>query len=270
MRLLPQDPRWLQIAFLGAFVATGIAQGVVPAWQAPVTVGAALAAQLLLQKLRPGGASGLLSAGITGLGLTLLLRSDLVWIPPAAALLAIASKGLLRVGGKHVFNPANLGLCAAMLGTHHAWASPSQWGESTGLLFFFAALGLMVVVRALRSDVSLAFLLFWTALKAARVLWLGQRLAVLEHQLALGSLVVFAFFMISDPRTTPASRKGRVLFAAMVAGLAFVLQHHFWVMNAPVWALVVLAPLVPLLDKCFHGQSYRWPVLQSLQPAGAP
>jgi Na+-transporting NADH:ubiquinone oxidoreductase subunit NqrB len=270
MRLLPRDPRWLQIAFLGTFACTGIAAGVVPLWQGPLTVTAALGTHALIERLRRLPSSGLLSPAITGLGLTLLLRSDLVWLPPLAAAVAIASKSLLRFGGRHVFNPANLGLCAAMLCTHHAWASPSQWGESTAMLFFFAALGLMVVVRALRSDVSLAFLLFWVALKASRVLWLGQRAAVLEHQLAIGSLVVFAFFMISDPKTTPATRGGRVLFAGCVAGLAFVLQHHFWVMNAPVWALLTLAPTVPLIDRLFKGQPYQWPALPSLQPAGVP
>ena len=268
MHWLPNDPRFLQVAFLGAFVITGLGLGIIPWTQAPLTVGAALLTQAVLG--RPAQATGYLSPAITGLGLTLLLRSDLIWLPPLAAVAAIASKSLLRVKGKHVFNPANLGLALAMLLSPHAWASPSQWGEGTGLLFFFAALGLAVVVKALRSDISFAFLLFWVVLKAARVLWLGQRLPVLEHQLALGSLVVFTFFMISDPKTTPDSRKGRVLYALAVAALAFVLQHHFWVMNAPVWALFALSPLVPLLDRLFQGHAYRWPALHNLQPAGVP
>ena len=56
---------------------------------------------------------------------------------------------------------------------------------------------------AFRTDVSLAFLGSWVLLKLGRVLWLGQRPAVLGHQLLVGSLILFTFFMISDPKTTP-------------------------------------------------------------------
>ena len=63
---------------------------------------------------------------ITALGLSLLLLSDLAWVPPLAAFVAVASKFVLRVRGKHVLNPANLGLAASFLLTTHAWSSPSQ------------------------------------------------------------------------------------------------------------------------------------------------
>lgn len=278
MRLpAPRDPRWFQIAFLGSFVAAGIWLGVIPLWQPLPTVAAALLTQMLCLRLRRAPSPGHLSPLITGLGLTLLVRSDLLWLPPLAAGLAIASKFFVRWNGKHIFNPANLGLALSMLATSHAWASPSQWGESAALLFWFLALGLTVVVRALRSDVSFAFLGFWTALKLARVLWLGSPhpFDVLEHQLATGSLIVFTFFMISDPKTTPDSRLGRVIFAGVVAVAAFVMQHHFWIQNAPVWALFALSPLVPLLDRVLKGVRYQWPSLSqpqltpSLNPAGA-
>ena len=266
MRLpLPKDPRWLQIAFLGSFAVAGMYQEVIPLVQPLLTVAAAAASQWLNTKLRRAPSQGYLSAVITGLGLALLVRSDLIWLPALVAALAIASKFWIRVRGKHVFNPANLGLAGGMLATTHIWASPSQWGEDTTLLFWFLALGLTVVVRALRTDISFAFLAFWIALKAGRVLYLGQRLAVLEHQLAFGSLIVFTFFMISDPKTTPDSRAGRILYAGLVATLAFVLQHRFWVMSSPVWALFALSPLVPVIDWLIKGVRYQWPSLAAPQ-----
>jgi enediyne biosynthesis protein E5 len=271
---LPRDPRWLQIAFLSSFVACGAALGAVPLQQAPLAVAAAALTQLAWVRIRHLPNPGYLSPIITGLGVALLVRSDLFWLPPLAASAAIASKYLIRFNGKHLFNPANFGLCAGMLATHHVWASPSQWGENSMLLFAFVALGLAVVVRALRSDISFAFLAFWVVLKAARVMWLGQPFGVLEHQLATGSLIVFTFFMISDPKTTPDSRSGRVLFAGVIAVVAFVAQHGFWVMNAPLWALFFLAPLVPVLDRVVRGVRYQWPSIAAanptqLHPAGA-
>jgi hypothetical protein len=124
---------------------------------------------------------------------------------------------------------------------------------------WFAVLGLAVVSRSFRTDVSLAFLGSWVLLKLGRVLWLGQRPAVLGHQLLVGSLILFTFFMISDPKTTPDRRSARIGWAMVVAVLAFVLQHQAWVMNAPVWALLLLSPAVPLLDRLFPASRFTWP-----------
>ncbi len=265
----PREPRWFQIAFLGSFLVAGLQSDAIPAWEPPLTVGTALLTQAGLGRWKRAPPGHLLSGAITGLGLTLLLRSDIPWIPPLAAVGAIASKFLLRIKGKHVFNPANGALVGAMLLTTHVWCSPSQWGESTVLLFWFIALGITVSVRSLRSDISLAFLVFWLALKAGRVLYLGQRPQVLVHQVSIGSLIVFTFFMISDPKTTPDHRLARIAFAGLVAVLAFTLQHGYWIQNAPIWALAVLSPLVPLLDRLARSERYRWPTLTH-EPACAP
>ena len=253
---LPRDPRWLQIAFLGSFLAAGLIAKVIPFWEPPLTVGAALATQALFGRWKRAPPGHLLSGAITGLGLALLMRSDLLWLPPLAAMLAIASKFLIRIRGKHLFNPANGALAAFMLATPHAWC--------TALMCWFLALGLMVSVRALRSDISLGFVGCWIALKAGRVLYLGQRPEVLLHQLSIGSLIVFTFFMISDPKTTPDHRATRLAFAALVATVAFVMQHTFWIQNAPIWALAVLTPLVPLFDRVARSTRYQWPTLNSV------
>ena len=245
---LPKDPRWLQIAFLGSFLLVGLSARDFPIWHAPLLFATALATQMAFTRLLRLPDVGLLSPIITSFGLTLLLRTDLLWVPPLAAFFAIASKFALRIRGRHFFNPANFGLCASMLLTTHAWCSPAQWGEDAILLLWVLALGCMVAHRAFRNDVSLAFLGSWIALRAARVLYLGQRPPVLLHQLESGSLLLFTFFMISDPKTTPRARAARLAFAGFVAALAFVLQHVAWARNPVLWALFLSAPLVPLLD----------------------
>ena len=245
---LPRDPRWLQIGFLASFLSVGLSARDFPIWHAPLIFATALATQIAFIRLLDLRDAGLLSPIITSFGLTLLLRTDVVWIPPLAAFLAIASKFVLRIRGRHFFNPANFGLCACMLLTPHAWCSPAQWGEGPLLLLWVLALGCMVAHRAFRSDVSLAFLGSWVVLRAARVLYLGQRAPVLLHQLESGSLLLFTFFMISDPKTTPRGRVARLAFAACVAGLAFALQHVVYARNAIVWALFFTALLTPVLD----------------------
>jgi Na+-transporting NADH:ubiquinone oxidoreductase subunit NqrB len=258
---LPQDPRILQIAFLGSFLLAGLTflEFELRPWQPPVILATACATQWAMTRLYRVPDAGYRSVLISSLGLSLLLRSDVLWVPPLAAFIAIASKFVIRVRGKHVFNPTNLGLAACLFLTPHAWSSPSQWGESAGLIAWFGIFGLSVAHRAFRSDVSLAFLASWVALKMARVLYLGQRPEVLLHQLNVGSLILFAFFMISDPKTTPDRRSARIAFAAAVAGLAFVLQHSFWWYNALIWALVLLSTVVPLIDRLLPSDRYHWP-----------
>ena len=252
---LPADPRVLQIAFLGSFLLFGAASLDFPIWQAPLLIAACVATQFSCTRLLKLPSAGYRSPLITALGLSILLRSDLLWVPPLAGCIGIAGKFFLRVHGKHVFNPATLGLGAALLITPHAWCSPSQWGHGLVLAGWFACFGCAVASRAFRADVSLAFLAAWTLLKAGRVLWLHQRWQVLGHQLESGSLLLFAFFMISDPKTTPDRRAGRLLLAAAVAALAFQLQHGLFVQNALVWSLLLLSPFTVLLDRALPKES---------------
>ena len=119
---------------------------------------------------RSVSSTGMLSALITCFGVSLLLRSDTLWVHPLAAALAISSKFVLRVNGKHVFNPANLGVIAALVLLPGTWVSPGQWGNDVALAGWFVALGGLVTQRARRWDISWVFLAAWLGLVAARVL----------------------------------------------------------------------------------------------------
>lgn len=266
-----RDPRLLQIAFHSSFLLLGIGlfEFSIPPLVPALVCATTCATQWAYTRLLKLPAAGYLSPLITGLGTSLLLRSDVLWLPPLAGFLAISSKFLLRKAGRHLFNPTTFGLGVTLLLTAHAWCSPSEWVENGAVLAWITIVGLAVVHRAFRSDVTLAFLFSWFALKAGRVLYLGQRPEVLLHQLGTGSLIIFAFFMISDPKTTPSQRKGRLLFGAGVAALAFTFQHALWWTNGLVWALLLCAPLVPLLDRIFPAERYRWPTEPRPPPSAA-
>ena len=264
-----RDPRHFQIAVLASLLAwgtLGLDLEVRPA------VAAAILAVCLLVQLAGTRLAGLprfdaRSALISSLSLTLLLRTDSLAVAVFAAVVTIGGKFVVRVGGKHVFNPTNLGLVAALLATDRAWVSPGQWGSAAVAAFAVACLGLVVVRRAARSDVTWAFLGFYGAVVFGRALWLGDPLAIPLHHLANGAFVIFAFFMISDPKTTPDSRAGRVLFALLVALGAGWVHFALFRPNGLLWALACAAPLVPVLDRLLPGLRYRWP---SLGPAFAP
>jgi len=115
-----------------------------------------------------------------------------------------------------------------------------------------------VLHAARRSDVAIFFLVSHAALLFARALWLGDPLAIPLHQLQSGSLLIFSFFMISDPRTTPDSRLGRFLFAVSVAALGHWLTFFMQMRPALYVALIALSPLILLLDRILPAERFTW------------
>ena len=249
------DPRHFQIAVLVALVAYGIfvLDFEVRPGPAAAIAGAALTVQVLgcLLTRRP---VELRSAWISTLSLCLLLRTASLETAVLAGALAIASKFALRVRGRHVFNPSAFGLAAVLLLREDAWLSAGQWGSGPLLALATACAGSLVLRRAQRSDVTWVFLGAYAALLFGRALWLGDPLAIPMHALESGAFLIFAFFMISDPRTTPDARAGRVVFAGLVAGLGFLIRFGLYETNGLLWSLVLCAPLVPLLDWWWPGR----------------
>ncbi len=255
-----RDPRYYQVAVLSTLLCYGI--GVlgfpITPGHAVTVIGFALATQWVAGQLVGVEKFDPLSALITSLSLTLLLRTDETAIAALAAILAIGSKFVLRVNGKHVFNPANFALITLTFLSPHAWLSSGQWGNATLVAFAFACLGFVVLTRARRAGTTVSFPLGFGALLVGRALWLGDPLAIPLHQLQSGALLLFAFFMISDPKTTPDHPAGRVLYGLLVALAGFVIQFGLHEPHGPVTALILTSPAVPLIDRLLSAARYSW------------
>ena len=264
---MPRDPRWYQIAVLaGLFLYGRTFLDFDVSWpRAALILGSALFTQWAFQfaryeKFDPK------SALISALSLCLLLRTNIALVACLVAGAAIASKFVIRIGGKHLFNPTNFGLVAALALGLPAWVSPGQWGHVALFGFLMASLGTVVVTRAARADITFGFLLAYVLIVFGRAAWLGQPWANPLHQLQSGGLLLFSFFMISDPRTTPDSRAGRLVFAALVAVGATFVPFVLYRTNGLLWSLALLAPVVPLLDRLLPGRRHAWPAA----PLAAP
>jgi len=225
--------------------------------QIAITLGTALLTQYAGTRLYHLPSFDPRSPLISALSLCLLLRTNDLAVVALAAFIAIGSKFVIRWKNKHLFNPTNLAL-VVILASGIGWISPGQWGQVAWFGFLIACLGSLVVTRAARADVTFAFLAFYVGLLAARALWLGDPLTIPLHQLESGALLIFSFFMISDPKTTPDSRTGRIIYALIVALTAIYVQFGFFRPNGPLWGLIVCAPLVPLLDHSLPGSRYDW------------
>lgn len=264
------DPRVIQILLLGGFLVLGVlARDFEIRWpQVALAFAAATGTQALwLRRLDLAGV-GYLSAIVTAFGVSILVRADSLWVHPLLAALAISSKFVLRVDGRHVFNPANLGAVLAAWVLPGAWVSPGQWGSDLGAGAWFLAMGSLVTGRAGRVDAGWCFLAFYLALACARVLVLGQPIGVIANQAGNGALLLFAFFMISDPMTTPVHRRARIAYCALVASAAFFWQYVLFAPHALVTALFVLSPLVVWFNRRWPAAQYRWPLPAQLLESG--
>ncbi len=259
-RFIPRDPRYYQIAVLASLLVYGVG------WlsfdtggsEIAILLGSVLLTQYLCGKYLAAATFDPRSALISGLSLCLLLRTNSIPLLIATAVITIASKFILKWNRKHIFNPTNFGIVAMIALSGEAWVSPAQWGSKLYFGFLMACLGGMVVHRALRSDVSYAFIFSYAAILFGRAYWLGDPLAIPLKQLQSGALLLFTFFMISDPKTTPDARAGRILFAILVAVGAAYVQFVMYRTNGLLWSLAICSLLTPFIDYLLPGTKYQW------------
>ncbi|MBK9536761.1 MAG: RnfABCDGE type electron transport complex subunit D [Flavobacteriales bacterium] len=261
LQFLQRDARHFQILFLGIFLIYGTLELQWDTeWIRYFTLkGTCLIVQTVFIEWKGMPWTALKSAAITGLGLCLLFHATSISTLVLAASIAISSKFLVRIKGKHVLNPANIGIVGALLLADDAWVSPGQWGSGPALVFLVAAAGLMVLLRVGRIDTSVAFLLTFSLLDLGRtVLYLGWGMDVWAHRLMNGSLLLFTFFMITDPMTTPNATKARIVWSILIAVITFAISTFAYIHTAPVWALAVLCSITPILDLAFKGERFSW------------
>jgi Na+-transporting NADH:ubiquinone oxidoreductase subunit NqrB len=198
------------------------------------------------------------SALITGLGLSLLLRSNHWQTMAIAGCLAIVSKFIFCYRNKHFFNPANFGIISVLLLTNDAWVSPGQWGTDWWFFSLFLCTGGIISNKVGRWETSIAFLLTYAGLEALRSFYLGASWDIWQHQLESGSLLLFAFFMITDPRSIPNAYVSRLIWSIAIAIITFILRDYFYLSTAMFWALFIVSPLTIFFDSIFSASRFDW------------
>ncbi len=270
-KTLTLDPRYFQLFFQTLFLGYGL---FFLSWTADIqhyiiSIGGCLffnyCFESIKQKqwLKLSGSNSFRQWGfsvlISAASLCLLLKTNYWTVSLLAAFLTVASKYILRIRRKHLFNPSAFGIVATIVLTKEAWLSPAQWGSNAVLFFAIITLGTIVVTRVQKLDVSLAFLFTFVGLLYWRqVIILGWPMDYFIHSISTGSLLLFTFFMISDPRTSPDHPVARILWAVVIAALSFYLATFKFQYSTPVWVLIVAAPLVPLFDAFFKAKAFQW------------
>ena len=256
-----KDIRCLQISFMGALFSYGVLKfDLSLSWtQIVMTFVAGLLTQFFWIKKCNLKISSLLSATITCLSLALLLRSYNLWIHPLAACIAINSKFMIQHKRQHFFNPSALGIFVVLL-LEGAWISPGQWGSNVSLAVWMVACGCFIASRVHRMDTAWLFLIFYLGGLLIRNTYLGYEMPVFYHAASNGSLLLFAFFMISDPKTSPNHFIGKILFTFLVALSTLICNYYFYIDNGLIYSLVFWSCSIPLLNYQFQATSFQWKI----------
>jgi hypothetical protein len=162
------------------------------------------------------------------------------WIFAGTAAVALLSKYLIVFRGRHVFNPSNFGLvlCFLLLGPERADPLDLWWGPMSAWMALALAIiivgGLAILTRLRLLEIAV---FFWVAF-AAGIAVLAASGHAMTARWHLGpvtgwefwrvlvfspEILVFLFFMITDPKTIPAGRRGRRLYAVGIGLLATLL-----------------------------------------------
>lgn len=181
------------------------------------------------------------SSLITALILTLIISPiqsihGIVFIS-WAAILAIASKYILAINKKHIFNPAAIAVVLTAFGINQ---SASWWVGTAAMLPAVLIGGFLIVRKIRRFDLVFYFFLISLSVVLATSLMQGTDLLTTFNQVLLhSSLFFFAFVMLTEPLTTPPTKNLQITYGALV-GFLFAPEIHLGqIYSTPELALVI-------------------------------
>src|ERR1700682_2168455 len=208
----------------------------------------ALIAELILGRIFFGKWLNLASAYITGISVGILVRSPAYWPYALCSAISIMSKYVLRVKGRHIWNPSNFGIAMLLFLAPETMAVLSiQWGNNYWSLLVIWALGSIIIWRARRFHISATYVASFVLFAFLRS-WIAGDPWQAEMAPITGPMYqLFVFFMITDPKTTVRSKAGQCVVAFWVA-LAEVMLRLDQVVYAPIFALFFVGPAANLLE----------------------
>lgn len=153
------------------------------------------------------------------------------------SMLAIASKYILAINKKHIFNPAAIAVVLTALFAKHA---ASWWIGNPKMLPFVIIGGLLVVRKVRRFEMVTSFLITaFVVIAALTLVAHGNMVDVLQKTVFESAVFYFAFVMLTEPLTSPPTAKKQIMYGVLI-GLLFPPQVHFGrIFLTPEIALVI-------------------------------
>jgi Na+-translocating ferredoxin:NAD+ oxidoreductase RnfD subunit len=251
-RLVP--PIFITLILITAHLSFGILESYE---RTALAIATAIVAELVMARVTYVRWPHPASAYITGISVGILVRSPFLWPYALASLISIASKYVLRVKGRHLWNPSNLGISAVLfLAPATVSLLSIQWGNNIWPMVVIWTLGSVIVWRVGRLHISATYVasfLFFSFVRSAVTghPWLADVAPITGPMYQL-----FIFFMITDPKTTVRARSAQALVAFLVAFVEMLLRLAE-VVYAPFYALFLVGPSALLIETYLESRRAR-------------
>ncbi|MFG0317601.1 MAG: hypothetical protein ACF8XB_10025 [Planctomycetota bacterium JB042] len=224
------------------------------------TLGVCVGTEILLSLFLLGRWPMIQSSYISGISLAMLIRpaGGLFWPFVAGAVLSIASKYVLRMQGRHLWNPSNFGIAVLVLLAPAKVAILShEFGNDLAANLVIWVVGLLVASRAKVLHISATYALCFVLLALGRSAVAGTPVLAELAPITGPMYQLMVFFMLTDPRTTVSTVKGRMVVVAIIAVVEALIRlandfelpfAEVFAPAPPILALAIVGPIALAWD----------------------
>jgi enediyne biosynthesis protein E5 len=239
-------------------LAAHISFGVLESYQrTALAIATAIATELVMGRLTYGRWPHPASAYITGISVGILTRSPFYWPYALISFISIASKYVLRLNGRHLWNPSNFGMSAVLLLAPATVSLLSiQWGNTLWPMVVIWVLGTAIVWRVGRLHISATYVASFLVFSLVRSVVSGTPWLATVAPITGPMYQLFIFFMVTDPKTTVRSKSGQCVVVFLVALVEAGLRLAE-VVYAPFYALFLIGPAALLFEMWWVSSSPR-------------
>jgi Na+-translocating ferredoxin:NAD+ oxidoreductase RnfD subunit len=244
------DNRYIAPLFISFILLVGhLFYGILESYErTALAIVAALVTELVLGRIFFGKWLNLASAYISGISVGILIRSPAFWPYALCSVLSIMSKYVLRVKGRHLWNPSNFGICVLLfLAPETVAALTIQWGNFIWPMLVIWILGSIIIWRAKRFHISATYVLSFFAFAFLRSWITGDPWRSEISPITGPMYQLFVLFMVTDPKTTVKSKKWQCIVVVLVAFVEMLLRLN-QVVYAPLYALFIVGPTAMLIE----------------------
>jgi Na+-translocating ferredoxin:NAD+ oxidoreductase RnfD subunit len=230
-------------------VSAHLSFGILEAYErTALAIVTAIAAELALGWITYGRWVHPASAYITGISVGILVRSPFLWPYFLASFISILSKYVLRLEGRHLWNPSNLGVSLVLfLAPATVSLLSIQWGNHIWPMMIIWLLGSVIVWRVGRLHVSAAYVVAFLAFGLVRSAITGNPWQATLAPITGPMYQLFIFFMVTDPKVSVRSKRAQVLVVVIVAFVEMLLRLAE-VIYAPFYALCLVGPAALVVE----------------------
>jgi enediyne biosynthesis protein E5 len=255
-RFFSPENRYLAPAFITCILLAGhLSFGILESYKKTgIAIVAALLAELTVGRIFTGKFPNLASAYISGISVGILVRSPAVWPYLLCAVVSIMSKYVLRVKGRHIWNPSNFGISVLLFLAPETVATLSiQWGNYLLPMIVIWCLGSVIIYRVRRFHITATYVTSFIAFAFMRSWITGSPWQSEIAPLTGPMYQLFIFFMVTDPKTTVRKKFWQCVVVFLVAVVEMILRLN-QVVYAPFYALFLVGPTAMLIDIWFESR----------------